>query len=166
MCGSSYQPITRSGPVLRFAAIAAFGLTSSQVMYSTLTWTPVASWNFFVFWFQASSSALMNPLQRRRRNCASFSTGNIGLYFSCASDRVAAAARVPRPHCKTVRRRRVIGSLREAAIVVRAGATCQKRVRRMLRPMSAPGPDGRFAWEDPLHLDSQLAEDERHIRDM
>src|SRR3954471_21844301 len=108
MCGSSYQPITTSGPVLRFAAIAAFGLTSSQVMYSTLTWTPVASWNFFVFWFHASSSALMNPLQRRRRNCASFSTGNIGLYFSWANERVAAAAGAPSPPCKSVRRRRVM----------------------------------------------------------
>src|SRR4051812_44758304 len=108
MCGSSYQPITRSGPVLRFAAIAAFGLTSSQVMYSTFTWTPVASWNFFVFWFHASSSALMNPLQRRRRNCASFSTWNIGLYLSWANERVAAAAAVPSPHCKSVRRRRVM----------------------------------------------------------
>ena len=32
--------------------------------------------------------------------------------------------------------------------------------------MTGPGPDGRFAWEDPLNLDDQLAEDERHIRDM
>src|SRR5207237_143029 len=113
MCGSSYQPITRSGPVLRFAAMAALGRTSSKPMYSTLTAAPVASWNFFVFWFQTSSSVLTNPLQRRRRNCASFSTGNIGLYVSWPKDRVAAAATVPRPHCKTVRRRRVMGSLQE-----------------------------------------------------
>ena len=32
--------------------------------------------------------------------------------------------------------------------------------------MTGPGPEGRFAWEDPLNLDDQLAEDERHIRDM
>jgi len=32
--------------------------------------------------------------------------------------------------------------------------------------MTGPGPEGRFAWEDPLRLDEQLAEDEKHIRDM
>jgi glutaryl-CoA dehydrogenase len=32
--------------------------------------------------------------------------------------------------------------------------------------MTASGPDGRFSWEDPLRLDDQLAEDERHIRDV
>jgi len=32
--------------------------------------------------------------------------------------------------------------------------------------MTGPGPDGRFAWEDPLLLDDLLAEDEKHIRDM
>src|SRR6266849_1294924 len=107
MCGSSYQPITRSGPVPRFAAIAALGRTSSQVMYSTLTATPVASWNFFEFAFQASSSALMNPLQRSSRSCASFSTGNIGAYFAagaCANERVAAPAARPRPHFMNERR--------------------------------------------------------------
>src|SRR5438270_2101306 len=116
MCGSSYQPITRSGPVLRFAAIAALARTSSQVMYSMLTLAPVASSNFFEFWFHASSSALMKPLQRKRRSCASFSTGNIGLYLSCccANERVAAAARLPSPNLSTVRRRRPIGSLQSA----------------------------------------------------
>src|SRR5438067_2931273 len=107
MCGSSYQPITRSGPVPRFAAIAAFGRTSSQVMYSTLTCVPVASWNFFVFAFQASSSALTKPLQRSRRSCASFSTGNIGAYFAagaCANERVAAPAARPSPHFMKLRR--------------------------------------------------------------
>src|SRR4051812_39769330 len=34
------------------------------------------------------------------------------------------------------------------------------------RRMTGPGPDGRFAWEDPLLLDDLLAEDEKHIRDM
>ena len=107
MCGSSYQPITRSGPVPRFAAIAAFGRTSSQVMYSTLTDVPVASWNFFVFAFQTSSSALMNPLQRRSRSWAPFSMGNDGVYFAagaCANVRVAAPAATPRPHFRNERR--------------------------------------------------------------
>ena len=32
--------------------------------------------------------------------------------------------------------------------------------------MTAPGPEGRFSWEDPLRLDDQLAEDEKRIRDL
>ncbi|HEY6050133.1 MAG TPA: acyl-CoA dehydrogenase [Thermoanaerobaculia bacterium] len=37
---------------------------------------------------------------------------------------------------------------------------------RYARTMTAPGPDGRFSWEDPLRLDDQLAEDEKRIRDL
>src|SRR2546425_7654253 len=129
MCGSSYQPITRSGPVPRFAAIAALGRTSSQVMYSTLTAAPVASWNFFVFAFQASSSALMNPLHRSSRSCASFSTGNIGAYFAAgawANERVAAPAASPRPHFMKLRRSVMAIPPSGAAILVPARAECKE----------------------------------------
>src|SRR6266849_5369769 len=132
MCGSSYQPITRSGPVPRFAAIAALGRTSSQVMYSTLTAAPVASWNFFVFAFQASSSALMNPLHRSSRSCASFSTGNIGAYFAAgawANERVAAPAASPRPHFMKLRRSVMAIPPSGAAILVPARARCQSAAR-------------------------------------
>src|SRR5205823_13100701 len=89
------------------AAIAALGRTSSQVMYSTFTATPVASWNFFEFAFQASSSALMKPLHRKRRSCASFSIGSDGVYLAagaCAKERAAAPAATPKLHFKNERR--------------------------------------------------------------
>src|SRR5438094_7071115 len=130
MCGSSYQPITRSGPVPRFAAIADLGRTSSQVMYSMLTGTPVASWNFFEFAFQDSSSALTKPLQRKRRSCASFATGNIGAYFAagpCANERVAAPAARPRPHFMNERRSVMSVPPMGAAILVPARSRCQSR---------------------------------------
>src|SRR6266571_748737 len=133
MCGSSYQPITRSGPVPRFAAIAAFGRTSSQVMNSMVTGTPVASWNFLEFAFQASSSALMKPLQRKRRSCASFSTGNIGAYFApgpCANERVAAPAASPRPHFMNERRSVMSVPPNGAPILVPARSRCQSAASR------------------------------------
>src|SRR3954451_8803935 len=101
MCGSSYQPMIRSGPVPRFAARAAFGRTSSQVMYSTLTGTPVASVNFLVLAFQSSSSDLTNPDQRKSRSDAPLSGLNIEAAFS-PWPKARLAAR-PRPKPSTVR---------------------------------------------------------------
>src|SRR5919201_7083995 len=102
MCGSSYQPMMMSGPVPRLAARAALGRTSSQVMYSTLTGTPVASVNFFVLAFHSSSSDLTKPDQRKSRSDASFSGLNSGSVVApCARAPPAAS---PTPHSSTVRR--------------------------------------------------------------
>src|SRR5437660_9709924 len=102
MCGSSYQPMMMSGPLPRLAASAALGRTSSQVMYSTLTGTPVASVNFFVLAFHSSSSDLTNPDQRKSRSEASFSGLNTGSLFAPWARAVPAAS--PTPHSSTVRR--------------------------------------------------------------
>src|SRR4051812_44541668 len=102
MCGSSYQPMMMSGPVPRLAASAALGRTSSQVMYSTETGTPVASVNFFVLAFHCSSSALMKPDQRSSRSEASFSGLNTGpSALACPRARPEARAT---PHPSSVRR--------------------------------------------------------------
>src|SRR5258708_6429395 len=110
MCGSSYQPITISGPLPTFAASAALGRTSSQVMYSTATGTPVLSLNFLVFAFHCASSALMKPLQRRRRSVAPFSgekdSGSLPAGSGAEATRPAAAVPAnPKPQPSKVRRR-------------------------------------------------------------
>src|SRR5439155_19702999 len=102
MCGSSYQPMMMSGPAPRLAARAAFGRTSSQVMYSTLTGTPVASVNFFVFAFHSSSSDLTKPDQRKSRSEASFSGLKTGSLLAPWARALPAAS--PTPHSSTVRR--------------------------------------------------------------
>src|SRR5438045_3066520 len=102
MCGSSYQPMMMSGPVPRFAASAALGRTSSQVMYSTLTGTPVSSVNFLVFAFQSSSSDLTKPDQRSSRRAASFSGLKAGSNFAAWLRARPAASPTPQP--STVRR--------------------------------------------------------------
>src|SRR5437764_8197246 len=102
MCGSSYQPMMMSGPLPRLAARAALGRTSSQVMYSTLTGTPVASVNFFELTFHSSSSDLTNPDQRNSRSDASFSGLKTGSLLAPCARALPAAS--PTPHSSTVRR--------------------------------------------------------------
>src|SRR5207237_9602847 len=101
MWGSSYQPMMMSGPVPRLAARAALGRTSSQVMYSTLTGTPVASLNFFVLAFHISSSDLTKPDQRKSRSDASFSGLKTGSLLAPWARAPPAAS--PTPHSSTVR---------------------------------------------------------------
>src|SRR5919198_435394 len=97
MCGSSNHPRTMSGPLPRFAARAAFGRTSSQVMYSTFTATPVASVNFFVLAFQTSSSDFTNPDQRNRRSVAPFSILWAGSYLPDGACAYVRKTRAPPP---------------------------------------------------------------------
>src|SRR4051794_15906325 len=78
-------------------------------------------------------------------------------------------ARAMRESAKRGRHERASDGRVPPARTVRAGpapASFLQPESRMLAGMTGPGPDGQFAWEDPLNLDAQLAEDERHIRDM
>ena len=68
--GSSNQLITMSGPEPTLAATAALGRTSSQLSWSIVTLTPVASVKAAVLAFHAASSPFTNGTQRSSRSSA------------------------------------------------------------------------------------------------
>src|SRR2546423_11394413 len=140
-----------SGPLPRLAARAALGRTSSQVMYSTLTGTPVASVNFFVLAFHSSSSDLTNPDQRKRRSEASFSGLKTGSLLAPWARALPAAS--PTPHSSTVRREilgmRSPGSLERRIIALRDEFA--KRVRSC-----GDGRDSPMSMKQVLYVVSML----------